>query len=69
MTEHIEGNTHYAVTIGDSMEMTLVSAGTQESCTAALSAWLEKHPLSEYGSAEILRRDPALVVPYDQIHR
>ncbi len=61
ITAPIAGNTHYAVTIGDSMEMTLVASGDWEFCTKSLASWLEKHPLSEFGQAEIVKRDPANV--------
>lgn len=54
-------NTHYAVVIGDYMEMTLVACGPEEFCKTALAEWLVVHPLSTYGEAEILARDPAIV--------
>lgn len=58
-------NSHYAVTIGASMDMTLVASGPEAFCAEQLAIWLTKHPLEEFGSSEILKRDPSAVKHLD----
>lgn len=46
---------------GSGPTLTLICAGPEEFCWAALARWTAKRPLRLWETAEVVARDPALV--------